>query len=85
MSTADEKLIALILDQYRGQHPGSHLAHCDGTRVLHPEGDDGQYGCDTGCDYFNLEATLECPHESERWTYGDFGQIAWLIEDMERF
>lgn len=91
MNRADELVARYILRVYREQHarvdgtPTTHLAGCAEAQVTDPDAQNGTYGCDTGCDYYTLTATISCPHgETEDYEYGDFGEIAYLIEDLER-
>ncbi len=85
MTNADELLAAVVLRKYREDREGrdDHLASCPDTVARDVSGENGTYGCDTGCEYYKLTATLKCPHEELDWEYGDFGDIAGLIEDME--
>lgn len=85
MKSADELLAAVVLQKYREDREGrdDHLASCPETVARDVSGENGTYGCDTGCEYYKLTATLKCPHEELDWEYGDFGDIAGLIEDME--
>lgn len=48
---------------------------------------DGEYGCDTGCEYLRLEATIECEacEVKQRVDYGEFGDIASLVRALEAF
>lgn len=76
-----------VLGQYRDQPAGSgnqHLRACPQAVATDVDGGDGAYGCDTGCDYVRLEAVISCPHgERDEYEYGDFGELAWIIEDLE--
>lgn len=61
-----------------------HLQECNFSALLHPEGTDGTYGCDTGCEYVRLTATFSCPHGEEyEYEYGTFGELSWILEDIE--
>lgn len=82
--TADAKVAAWVLREFRdAMHHVGHLATCEQTAVRFVEGNDGMYGCDTGCDYARLEATLTCPHgESQEFEYGQFGELADLLDDI---
>lgn len=90
----DALVKAWILDEYRDeQHihwsPPSHLSECPDVTVTTYEAQDGAYGCNTGCSYLRLEATLSCPHgETTEYEYGEFGDmadiIAMLIDRDER-
>lgn len=92
MSTkADELVAAYILRVYRERHEmndgthTTHLAGCAEASVTNPDTQDGTYGCETGCDYYTLTATIACPHGmKEDYEYGDFGMIAFLLKDLER-
>ncbi|WP_157868851.1 hypothetical protein [Streptomyces atriruber] len=60
-----------------------HLVDCPTVRVVDQEGSDGEYGCDTGCEYARLEATITCEHgRSADFEYGDFGDLAGLISGI---
>lgn len=74
-----------IIDSYRDANPKHHLATCDQLAVEEMDARDGSYGCDTGCEYVRFEAVLTCPHdEREEYEYGNFGELAYIIEDLER-
>lgn len=82
--TPDELLIAVIVAKARENADSQHLRQCPELMVTQADGSDGSYGCDTGCDYARLEARLSCPHgETEWYFYGEFGDLASLIEDMQ--
>lgn len=83
MSDADLKVERLIRRYYAEKSPDGHLVTCPDVKVIHPYAEDGEYGCDTGCPYFSLSATLVCPHEAEEFEYGDFGQISYMLEDIQ--
>lgn len=76
---------AYIIESYRSAHPDHHLATCGQMTVEEADARDGSYGCDTGCEYVRFEAVLTCPHdEREEYEYGQFGELSYLIEDLER-
>lgn len=91
--TADEKVAAYVLREYKAlwHSPGRsaeawrHLKQCPEATVSHAEGNDGMYGCDTGCEYARLEATISCPHGfvDEEFEYGAFGELADLLADLD--
>ena len=87
---ADELVARYILREYRREKTNSyggtpHLAECPEATVEHPQAEDGEYGCETGCEYVRMTATIRCPHgESSNYEYGEFGQLAYIIEDLER-
>lgn len=92
MSDADEKLNRLVLRLFRQQdadvtgHPVdvAHLRTCPDVYAVDATGGDGPYGCDTGCEYVELEANIRCEHGCcARFDYGEFGDMAGLIEDMD--
>lgn len=74
-----------VLKRYREAHGrNGHLRDCSDAVATDVEGGDGTYGCDTGCEYVRLEATISCPHgERDEYDYGDFGELAWILEDLE--
>lgn len=81
----DALVKAWILDEYRDEHArtGTHLSECPDVTVATFEAEDGEYGCDTGCSYLRLEATLSCPHgETTEYEYGEFGDMADIIVDL---
>lgn len=83
--TADQKVARYILAMYREQHPDHHLSTCDLVEVVHPEAENGVYGCDTGCEHATFTATIRCPHEQHRdFRYGEFGTIADILDELDR-
>jgi hypothetical protein len=79
-------LRGFVLDEYRkeGRGLGEHLTDCPDLVVAELDANDGTYGCQTGCDYVRFEAVLTCPHgERTEWEWGDFGELAYIIEDLE--
>lgn len=81
---ADRLLSAYVLRQYRDEYKG-HLAGCTEASVLEFDSRDGSYGCDTGCEYLSLQARIGCPHEDPvYYEYGEFGDIAFLVEQLIR-
>lgn len=82
---ADAKVAEWILAEFKsgaGTPGEKHLAACPDTTVTHIQGEDGYYGCETGCEYARLEARISCPHHSEDYTYGEFGDLADLINEI---
>lgn len=81
---ANQLVTAWILRQYRKDGGNEHLRSCEAATVGPVDGGDGGYGCDTGCDYVRLEADIACPHgQTDRFEYGTFGELAWILEDLE--
>jgi hypothetical protein len=80
--------IGAILDKSESEIPldiASHLVACESLAVKGAEGQDGSYGCDTGCEYVTLEATLTCGHGWEyEFEYGEFGSMWSLLDDLDR-
>ena len=88
---ADRLLRAYVLEQFRDecQHYTAeaerHLAGCDEAKVLEFDSRNGSCGCDTGCDYMTLEATVGCPHQGPvEYEYGEFGETWMLVEALEK-
>jgi len=91
---ADELVRRFILREYRKRYvpvhhpPGDamrHLVACPDLTVTEQEASNGLYGCDTGCEYARLEATMRCLHGfSDDYVYGEFGDLAGIIADLER-
>jgi hypothetical protein len=82
--SSDALLRSYVLRRYREER-STHLASCPSTRVTEFDASDGSYGCDTGCEYVRLEATIACVHgAAEEFTWGTFGELAYLIEDVEK-
>lgn len=87
---ADALVKAWILDVYRKDQrlsayrvTSSHLSECPDVSISWYEAEDGEYGCDTGCPYLRLEATLSCPHgETTEYEYGEFGEMADIIAEL---
>ncbi len=94
MSHADELVAKLVLTIFKRDTDSvsnwsdarQHLVECDSTRVEQPEVTDGLYGCDSGCDWVDLEAVMKCDHDEDgiRYVYGDFGSMDGLIYQLER-
>ena len=90
MSTIADDLVAqFILRDFRGDVGTSsrfdeqHLAECAEATATHLDGEDGTYGCDTGCPYATLTARITCPHGHQvEHEYGDFGEIADIIDEI---
>jgi hypothetical protein len=88
--SADERLNRLLLHLIHKGDLGDfnglmahHLRDCPETQVRDITGGDGTYGCDTGCEYVQLEATAWCPHsEPVSFEYGSFGTMWMLYDDM---
>jgi hypothetical protein len=88
---ADEMVARFILRDFREEvdrysPPAErHLAKCPDARAAHIEGEDGTYGCGTGCEYARLTAQISCPHGHQvEHEYGEFGEIGDLLEDIQR-
>lgn len=82
----DKAVCAWVLDMHQDDGQNEHLKRCPTRRVAEAGARDGTYGCDTGCEYVRLEATITCDDgETEDFTYGDFGDLAWLLEDFLKF
>lgn len=79
--TADERVRIYVLREAQS-HPRTHT--CPDTDVSFIEGDDGTYGCDTGCEYWRLTARLTCEHfpEGFEFEYGQFGMLNDLLEAL---
>jgi hypothetical protein len=86
---ADERVNRLVLKLYQKEKNfrdpvRAHLQQCPEIEISYASGEDGSYGCDTGCEYVRLEATLKCHHDfSETYHYGSFGDLAILLEDLD--
>lgn len=61
-----------------------HLEECPDAVVVNATGTGGTYGCETGCEYTNLECEVRCPHlpRPVAVTYGEFGELSSLLEDL---
>lgn len=85
--TADELVQRYVQRQFcieeARQYP--HLTKCPDTIIIVDSARNGTYGCDTGCEYVRFEATVSCPHgESCDYEFGEFSDLASIIEDMRR-
>jgi hypothetical protein len=85
--TADQKVVRYVLIKFREQASGTteeHLAACPETTVSDLDAANVGYGCDTGCDYTEFNAVIECPHSQKvSYTYGDFGDLAGILTEIE--
>jgi hypothetical protein len=79
-----------VLDRFRAEFRYdrrdalAHLAQCPSTRANLTEAEDGSYGCETGCEYARFTALFNCDHDHVfSYEYGEFGDLAMLIEDLE--
>lgn len=67
----------------RVSEASEHLVDCPDLHVEEQDATDGVYGCDTGCEYARLEATLGCSHGmTEDYEYGDFGELADMLREI---
>ncbi len=81
---ANALVAAWIIRKYRTDGGNAHLRSCNSTTVA-VDGRDGTAGCDTGCDYVRLEATVTCPHgQHDTYEYGTYGDIAMIVDELER-
>lgn len=87
MNEADEKTAAMILRKFQAEFHGErhrHLKECADVSVTHSDMYNGTYGCETGCEYARLEATVACPHgHSYDYEYGTFGDLSDLIAELD--
>lgn len=76
---------SLTIEDHDDDSVYSHLRGCPDATVADSTGEDGSYGCDTGCSYVRLTCEVSCPHHPGPFkaTYGEFGELADLIYDME--
>lgn len=93
MSDADNKVARMVAQMYREEklfesNPFDHQLHlavCPTMRAENAEANDGAYGCDTGCEYYDLRALIKCDClaiADDLWSYGSFGDTSWLIEKL---
>lgn len=62
----------------------AHLRACPEAHVLDGDGEDGTYGCTTGCEYWTVDAVITCPHGRRHEHHvGDFGDLEGLIQRLE--
>lgn len=67
-----------------GSWPSGHLIGCPEAHVLDGDGEDGAYGCTTGCEYWRITAVVTCPHGARfEHHVGDFGDLEGLIVELE--
>jgi hypothetical protein len=76
---------SLTIDGHDDDSVYTHLCGCPDATVTDSTGEDGGYGCETGCSYVKLTCEVSCPHHLGPFgaSYGDFGELADLIADME--
>lgn len=78
----EEAVRGWVMSMYRQKFPDHHLSTCPQAQVSF-EAYDGTYGCDTGCEYARLEATISCEHDTTfDYEYGEFGELAELLRDL---
>ena len=83
---ADVLVSRYTLAKYResGEAENAHLKVCPEAVTEDPESHNGTYGCDTGCEYVRFEATITCPHgQREDFEWGTFGELSYILEDLE--
>lgn len=91
----DEKVNRLIVMIFKDEHRSwpdvangmiSHMVNCDSLQVENADTSDGTYGCDTGCEYVELDATLTCCQGENRYVfnYSNFGSMWSLLDDLDR-
>ena len=81
-----------VLDRFRAEYrfdPRDVIKHlaaeCTLVKATLTEAEDGSYGCDTGCEFVRFTALITCDHGQEFcYEYGTFGDLAMLIEDLEK-
>lgn len=84
-----ETLVAdWILKLYKGENPRHHLSKCPGASVSTSsiEGDSSTTMISdvTAAEVVSLGAIISCPCGERAWySYGDYGQLDTLIEDIE--
>lgn len=76
-----------LMSKFREEcHTDNHLRDCPEAKTVNPDGYDGVYGCDTGCEYTRLEVEINCSHGySENFHYGQFGDLDTLLYDLEDY
>ncbi len=84
---ANDRVATYILEQFRGEKyttaTAQHLYRCDSIRVIDPDAQDGDYGCDTGCDYTRFTATIACDHGQQvDYEYGEFGMLSDILAGL---
>lgn len=81
---AEELLRQFVMAEFRDEYGSHHLAVCPGAQVTDCAGRDGAYGCETGCSYYTLTATILCEHSFMEYSYGSFGEISDMITWLEQ-
>lgn len=93
MTDADEKVAALLLKMFKtgyGDTQGlkgsiKHLRQCDTAWVQDVDGGDSFYGCETGCEYVRIKASVKCKcGHLICYRYDDFGDMEGLFMMMDR-
>jgi len=93
VTDADDKVARMVAQMYREEilfdtNPLDyqlHLASCKTMEAQNAERSDGSYGCDTGCEYMELEATIKCDCPAiadDPWSYGSFGDTSTLLANL---
>lgn len=84
---SDELVKRWLWAKYKAHEDAdSHLKSCE-TADMDLDMNDGEYGCDTGCEYLRMEARIKCEHTELVHTidYGEFGTLYYLILELEEF
>jgi len=92
VTEADEKVQRLLVKLFRdgrGETQGvrgtiKHLRECATTQAEDVDGGDSFYGCDTGCEYVRLKASIRCKcGRVAYYEYNEFGDMEGLFYDMD--
>lgn len=87
MTDADELVRRYVQRSFRQEckYSQPHLVECPDMIVVVDDAYDGEYGCDTGCEYVRFKATVSCPHQAPtEYEFGEFNDLADIVKDMQR-
>lgn len=84
---SDELVKRWLWAKYKAHEDAdSHLKTCE-TADMDLDMSDGEYGCNSGCEYFRMEAKVWCMCDEVQQTidYGEFGAISYFVRELEEF
>jgi hypothetical protein len=83
-----EAIVDWVIELYHGEkNVNRHYFECPKVNVRFEDAYDGDYGCDTGCEYYRVAGVIYCPHVegSFSFDYGDFGQMMDHVPGIDSY
>lgn len=82
----NEILAKGLIDHFRSEKEyhttpaEKHLEDCPDATVHLEKANDGFYGCETGCEYYDLVGSISCEHGYiTRHDASSFGELDWVF------